>query len=152
MLLDQVSYIKVAFNIMINGKVIYNRIPNASRTHPEGKQSDSIRKNAPKDTTFIQKSRHKTVKSIQKSRLTPVKQPEQRTPVQRAASLLAIYYTDGVIINRHVPSLSTRCTYPLVVNCFSCLFTAATLIPTSSDSFWIVISGIANIRLTRRRN
>ena len=36
MLLDQVSYIKVAFNIMINGKVIYNRIPNASRTHPEG--------------------------------------------------------------------------------------------------------------------
>lgn len=24
MLLDQVSYIKVAFNIMINGKVIYN--------------------------------------------------------------------------------------------------------------------------------
>ena len=30
-----------------------NRIPKASRTHPEGKQSDSIRKNAPKDTTFI---------------------------------------------------------------------------------------------------
>lgn len=25
-----------------------NRIPKASRTHPEGKQSDSIRKNAPK--------------------------------------------------------------------------------------------------------
>ena len=48
MLLDQVSYIKVAFNIMINGKVIYNRVPNASRTHPEGKQSDSIRKNARK--------------------------------------------------------------------------------------------------------
>ena len=95
------------------------RRPIESRTHPEWKQSDSIRKNAPKDTTFIQKSRHKTVKSIQKSRLTPVKQPEQRTPVQRAASLLAIYYTDGVIINRHVPSLSTRCTYPLVVNCFT---------------------------------
>ena len=53
---------------MINGKVIYNRIPNASRTYPEGKQSDTIRKNAPKDTTFIQKSRHKTVKFIQKSR------------------------------------------------------------------------------------
>ena len=35
MLLDQVSYIKVAFNIMINGKVIYNRIPNESRTNPE---------------------------------------------------------------------------------------------------------------------
>ena len=31
MLLDQVSYIKVAFNIMINGKVIYNRIPKESR-------------------------------------------------------------------------------------------------------------------------
>ena len=130
MLLDQVLYIKVAFNIMINGKVIYNRIPNASRTHPEripnasrrnpeGKQSDSIPKNTHKNTTFIQKSRHKTVKSIQKSRLTPPKQPERRTPVRRTASLLAIYYTDGVIINRHVPSLSTRCTYPLVVNCFT---------------------------------
>ena len=35
---------------MINGKVIYNRIPNESRTHPEGEQSDSIRKNARKAT------------------------------------------------------------------------------------------------------
>ena len=95
------------------------RIPKESRRNPEGKQSDSIPKNTHKNTTFIQKSRHKTVKSIQKSRLTPPKQPERRTPVRRAASLLAIYYTDGVIINRHVPSLSTRCTYPLVVNCFT---------------------------------
>ena len=84
------------------------RIPKESRRNPEGKQSDSIPKNTHKNTTFIQKSR-----------LTPPKQPERRTPVRRAASLLAIYYTDGVIINRHVPSLSTRCTYPLVVNCFT---------------------------------
>ena len=56
-------------------------------------------------------------------------------------------YIDGVIISRHVPSFSTRCIKPLVVNCFNCLFIAATLMPTSSDSFWMVMSGIADIRL-----
>lgn len=50
MLLDQVSYIKVAFNIMINGKVIYNRIPNASRTNPERIPKESRRKTKRLDT------------------------------------------------------------------------------------------------------
>ena len=36
---------------MINGKVIYNRIPNASRTHPEERECDSIRKNTRKQAT-----------------------------------------------------------------------------------------------------
>lgn len=42
MLLDQVSYIKVAFNIMINGKVIYNRIPNENKATQYAKTLSKI--------------------------------------------------------------------------------------------------------------
>ena len=64
-----------------------------------------------------------------------------------AKSISKSPYIDGVIISRHVPSFSTRCIKPLVVNCFNCLFIAATLMPTSSDSFCMVMSGTAYIRL-----
>ena len=73
-------------------------------------------------------------------------------------------YNCGILPNNALfpegthPSVSTTGTYAggivgsleddsRVVNCFSCLFTAATLTPTSTDSFAIVMSGTADMRL-----
>ena len=50
---EPIEDLSKSYRRAIEDRTRSNRIPKASRTHPEGKQSDSIRKNAPKDTTFI---------------------------------------------------------------------------------------------------
>lgn len=93
-----------------------------SRRHPERiPKENKATQHAKTLTKILLLSKSQGIKLLNSSKsqgIKPVKQPEQQTPIRRTANLLAIYYTDGVIINRHVLSLSTRCTYPLVVNCF----------------------------------